>query len=258
MTSVLSYNVNGIRAAARKGFLQWLQTQPADIVCLQEVKAQQTDFDCSVFYEMGYTPYWFAAEKKGYSGVCILAKRAAKSVFFGQKKQQSDAEGRVIQAEFENFLLVNTYFPSGSSGELRQTYKMVFLHDYLQFVRELQQTYNRLVLVGDYNICHQAIDIHDPVGNQLSSGFLPEERAWMDHFFAAGFVDAFRALHPQTAHVYSWWSYRAGARARNKGWRIDYINVSENLRPHIVQADILTDVCHSDHCPVIAYLDVAH
>lgn len=255
--NIVSYNVNGIRSAISKGLIEWIQAHQADVYCFQELKANLEDIDTAAFEALGYHGYWFPAKKKGYSGVGVLTKIKPEEVTYGCGIERADDEGRVIQLHFDNKLtLVNTYFPSGSSGDEKQAFKMKFLEAYLPY---LQTNYlskgNKLVLAGDYNICHKPIDIHDPVGNKNSSGFLPEERAWMDDFFNAGMIDSFRTINPNPHH-YSWWSFRANARANNKGWRIDYINVSNNLTTHIKHAAILPDVKHSDHCPVLLDLDV--
>ncbi len=251
---IISYNLNGIRSAIGKGLLEWIAEDNADIYCFQETKAHETDIDKNAFKELGYKPYFFSAQKKGYSGVGIISKKEPNDIIIGCGLEQADYEGRVLQAVFDNFVLVNTYFPSGSSGDERQAYKMRFLEDYLVFMNSLKSKFNdRIVIAGDYNICHKEIDIHDPKGNKNSSGFLPEERAWMDRFFESGMVDSFRLKNNQ-AHQYSWWSFRANARSKNKGWRIDYINVSNPLVTNIKDAKILPEVKHSDHCPVMLEL----
>lgn len=252
---IITYNVNGIRAAKRKGFLDWLEEEPADIICLQEVKAMEEQVDLEKFKNRGFHVYWFAAEKKGYSGVAVLSKFPANAVKYGTGHEQSDAEGRVIQLDFDEFTLINAYFPSGSSGDHRQDYKYQWLDEFYEHVQTLKKEKENIIVVGDYNICHKAIDIHNPVSNKKSSGFLPEERAWMDKWFEEGkFIDTFRYFQPDPHH-YSWWSYRANARANNKGWRIDYISVSENMEKYLKHAQIYPDVMHSDHCPVYAELD---
>lgn len=251
---IVSYNVNGIRSAMSKGLIDWIREDQADIYCFQELKANKEDIDSAAFEQLGYHTYWFSAQKKGYSGVGIISKIAPKQVIYGCGLEQADAEGRVLQLEFDQFHLINTYFPSGSSGEERQAFKMKFLEDYLSYLKSrVELPHANVILAGDYNICHKAIDIHDPKGNKDSSGFLPEERAWMDTFFEAGMVDTFRHMNPDP-HQYSWWSFRANARNNNKGWRIDYINVSASLQPHIHHAEILPHVKHSDHCPVLLEL----
>ncbi|HEY0298026.1 MAG TPA: exodeoxyribonuclease III [Arachidicoccus sp.] len=254
---IISYNLNGIRAAIKKGFLDWLATNPADIICIQETKASRGDVDVNPIEKLGYETFWFSAQKKGYSGVAVFSKMKPLNVTYGYTREQSDFEGRTIQLDFENFTLINAYFPSGTSGDERQTYKYQWLDEFYDFANELKQTHPNLVITGDYNICHSAIDIHDPKGNKNSSGFLPEERAWMDKFFANGFVDSFRVLFPDKTGAYSWWSQRfPSVRLNNKGWRIDYISVSEPLKSAIVDAAIFPDVKHSDHCPVYLELKI--
>ena len=251
---IISYNVNGIRSAISKGLLEWVSAYNADIYCFQETKAHEIDIDKESFEKLGYHTYFFSAQKKGYSGVGVITKLKPINVIYGNGMEKADFEGRVIQLEFENFTLLNTYFPSGSSGDERQAYKMEFLSDYLKLLHSKLKIVP-LIIAGDYNICHQAIDIHDPKGNKNSSGFLPEERAWMDDFFGCGMVDSFRVINPHP-HQYSWWSFRANARSNNKGWRIDYINVSNSLKEKIIDAAILPDVKHSDHCPVMLELSI--
>jgi len=248
---IFSYNVNGIRSALKKGLADWIATSPGDIICLQETKAQPEDIDTSAFEKAGYSCYWFSAKKKGYSGVGILTKIKPDRVFYGNGFPQSDAEGRVLQLLFGDILLINAYYPSGTSGEERQQYKYQWLDEWFDYLQKLKKQYPKIILCGDYNIAHKEIDIHDPKGNKNSSGFLPEERAWMDKFFANGWIDTFRYIHPHEAHRYSWWSMRfPTVRQQNKGWRIDYIAVTEPLKSSIIDADILPQVQHSDHCPV--------
>ncbi|WP_118973963.1 exodeoxyribonuclease III [Taibaiella koreensis] len=252
---VISYNVNGLRSAISKGFADWLATDPADVVCLQEVKAHKENVDFARIEALGYETYWYPAEKKGYSGVAVFTRIKPDAVFYGNGIMQSDAEGRVIRLDFGDITLVNAYFPSGSSGEIRQAYKYQWLDEFFEYIYTLHQARPNLIVTGDYNICHRPIDIHNPVSNKDSSGFLPEERAWMDKWFDSGFVDTFRYFNPHP-HQYSWWSYRANSRANNKGWRIDYISVSKSLEVLLKDAAIYPDVKHSDHCPVYAALDL--
>lgn len=248
---IISYNVNGIRAAIKKGFLDWLQTNPADIICLQETKAQKEDIDIASIESLGYQTYWFSAQKKGYSGVAIFTKIKPDQVISGNKIEQSDFEGRVIRADFGDITLINAYFPSGTSGDERQTYKYQWLDEFFDYVQDLRKKRPKLIVTGDYNIAHTEVDIHDPKGNKNSSGFLPEERAWMDKFLGKQWIDTFRLLHPDTKGAYSWWSQRfPSVRLQNKGWRIDYICISEALRPQLKAAAIYPDVKHSDHCPI--------
>ncbi len=252
---IVSYNVNGIRSALNKGLLDWIKTESADIYCFQELKANLEDIDTAAFESLGYHGYWYPAQKKGYSGVGIISKVKPNDVQYGCGLEQADFEGRVLQLSFDHFHLINTYFPSGSSGDERQGYKMGFLDDYLSYMHsKFEIPHSNLIVAGDYNICHKEIDIHDPKGNKNSSGFLPEERAWMDKLFEAGMVDSFRHVN-KDPHQYTWWSYRANARNNNKGWRIDYINVSDSMKDKIRNAVIYPDAKHSDHCPVLLELD---
>lgn len=251
---IISYNVNGIRAAIKKGFIEWLSTDPADIICLQEVKALKDNIDFEAINKLGYHQYWFSAQKKGYSGVAVFTKEKPREVFYGNGKEQSDYEGRVIRLDFKNWTLINAYFPSGTTGDIRQTYKYQWLDEFYDYLQELKQAGKNLIICGDYNICHKPIDIHNPVSNKNSSGFLPEERAWMDKFFDSGFIDTFRRFNSDP-HNYSWWSYRAQARANNKGWRIDYISASQPMEPQLKDACIMPKVVHSDHCPVFLSIE---
>lgn len=251
---IISYNVNGIRSAIKKGFIDWLKTDPADIVCIQEVKAHEEDIDRSAIKSAGYSSYFFLAQKKGYSGVGIFSKIEPANVEYGHGNEQSDFEGRVLRADFGDITLVNAYFPSGTTGEPRQSYKYVWLDEFSDYLNELKKTRRKLIVCGDYNIAHKEIDIHNPVSNKKSSGFLPEERAWMDQFFKNGFTDSFRYLNKEP-HQYSWWSVmRPSVRLENKGWRIDYISVTDNLAEQINKVAIFPEVKHSDHCPV--FLDI--
>ncbi|RFM30566.1 exodeoxyribonuclease III [Deminuibacter soli] len=253
---VISYNVNGIRSAITKGFTEWLQTDPADVICLQETKAHKENVNYAAIEALGYHTYWFSAEKKGYSGVAVFTKIEPTASFFGNGIMQSDAEGRVIRLDFGDITLVNAYFPSGTTGDIRQTYKYQWLDEFQVYLETLRETRPKLIICGDYNIAHREIDIHDPKGNKNSSGFLPEERAWMDQFLARGYVDTLRHFHPDEKGMYSWWSQRfPSVRLQNKGWRIDYITVTEPLRSALKDARIYPDVKHSDHCPI--YVELA-
>ncbi|HEY0274156.1 MAG TPA: exodeoxyribonuclease III [Chitinophaga sp.] len=252
---IISYNVNGLRSAMNKGFTEWLKTDPADVICIQETKAQKDNVDFSQFDALGYEHYWHSATKKGYSGVAVLTRIRPDQVLYGTGHQQSDFEGRVIRLDFGDITLINAYFPSGTSGEERQTYKYQWLDEFHAFLLELAVTRPNLIVCGDYNIVHKPIDIHDPVGNKNSTGFLPEERAWMDKFFSSGFVDSFRHFNSDP-HQYTWWSFRANARANNKGWRIDYINVTTPMLEKLSDARLMPDIKYSDHCPVFLELDV--
>jgi exodeoxyribonuclease-3 len=252
---IISYNVNGLRSAITKGFIDWLASGPCDVICMQEIKAHKENVDFAAIEALGFHTYWFPAQKKGYSGVAIFSKIEPSFVQYGNGIMQSDAEGRVIRADFGDVTLINAYFPSGSSGEERQTYKYQWLAEFYEYIDALKKERPNLIITGDYNICHKPIDIHNPVSNKDSSGFLPEERAWMDKWFESEFVDTFRHFNPDPHH-YSWWSFRANSRANNKGWRIDYITVSKSLESKLKGAAIYPDVKHSDHCPVFAEIDI--
>lgn len=253
---IISYNVNGIRSAITKGFTDWLRTDPADIICLQEVKAEKEQVDVTPLNELGYELYWFSAQKKGYSGVAVLTKIDPDNVFYGNGIEQSDYEGRVLRLDFGDTTVLNVYFPSGTMGDVRQTYKYQWLDEFLDYLQELRKLRPKLIICGDYNIAHADIDIHNPKGNQKTSGFLPEERAWMTKFLASGYVDSFRHVHPEKTDCYSWWSRRfPTVRAQNKGWRIDYITTTDNLKDKIKDARIYPDVQHSDHCPIYMEID---
>lgn len=247
---IISYNVNGIRAAVKKGFFDWLQTDPADVICLQETKATQGDVDVKKLEEMGFHHYWFSAQKKGYSGVAVFTKIKPDNITYGNGHGPSDDEGRVIQVDFKDVKLINAYFPSGTSGDERQGFKYKWLDEFYTWLNKIKKKTPKLILCGDYNIAHHPIDIHDPKGNKNSSGFLPEEREWMTKLLDSGWVDSFREFHPEP-HRYSWWSQRfPSVRLQNKGWRIDYINVTEPLKSSLKDAEIYPDIKHSDHCPV--------
>jgi len=252
---ILTYNVNGIRASLKKDLLGFLERENPDIVCFQELKAQPDQFDDSVFKDLGYHCYWYSAEKKGYSGVAILSKVEPKHVEYGCGHELFDYEGRVVRADFEGFSVISAYFPSGSSGDIRQDVKYEFLDHFYKHIEQIKTEHPNLCICGDYNICHEAIDIHDPKSNKNSSGFLPEEREWMTKFFESGFIDTFRILNPEP-HNYTWWSFRANARANNKGWRIDYISLSDHLSDKLRASAILPDDKQSDHCGSYAIIDI--
>lgn len=255
MLQIISYNINGIRAGINKGLIDWIQAGDYDIICFQETKAMPEQIDLSLLDSLGYHHYWHSAEKKGYSGVLTLSRTPADQVVTGCGMDIYDQEGRILRTDFGDWTLLNCYFPSGTTGDVRQDFKMQFLDDFYQWIEALRRERPKLIIVGDYNIAHEEIDIHDPVRNKKSSGFLPEERAWMSKWFDNGFVDSFRYLHPDKVE-YSWWSYRANARANNKGWRIDYQSVTENLQDKVQEAGHLGDAKHSDHCPVYLKVDL--
>ncbi len=251
---IFSYNVNGIRAAIRKGFIEWLKEYNPDIICLQEIKANTDQLDLELFNKIGYNNYWFSAQKKGYSGVAILSKNKPSSVQYGTGIDHMDFEGRNLRIDFKNFSVMSLYLPSGTNLN-RLEYKFKYMKEFYDYILNLKKTIPNIIICGDYNICHKAIDIHDPIRNAKVSGFLPEERAWISSFMNLGFIDSFRFLNSKP-HSYSWWSYRANSRANNKGWRIDYNMVSQSLKPLIKSAYILDQIYHSDHCPIVVELNL--
>lgn len=247
---IVSYNVNGIRAAMNKGFIDWLRLVNPDVIGLQEVKANFDQIDATVFEDLGYEIYWYPAVKKGYSGVAILTKIKPKSVKHGMEYSKYDDEGRLLQVDFEDFSFLTAYFPSGTTGDIRQAFKYEFLDDIYGYTQDLKKSNPNFILSGDYNICHKAIDIHNPKSNKNTSGFLPEERAWMDKFTESGFIDSFRKFNDQPDN-YTWWSYRANSRAKNLGWRIDYHMATAPMNDRLKSSIILADARHSDHCPIL-------
>ncbi|MCH2045371.1 MAG: exodeoxyribonuclease III [Saprospiraceae bacterium] len=254
--SFISYNINGIRAGIRKGLLDWIQTGDFDIIGIQETKAQKEQVDIQALKDLGYHDYWFSAEKKGYSGVCIFSKLKPEKVVYGMGVEKFDKEGRVIRADFGDLTLLNCYFPSGTSGEIRQTAKYEFLAAMEDFIAKLKKERPNLIVQGDYNIAHTENDIHNPKTNKKTSGFLPQEREWLSKWFGElDFVDSFRYQHPEQTK-YSWWTMRSKtARANNKGWRIDYQAVSNPIKSQILEADLINTAVHSDHCP--CYLKIS-
>lgn len=252
---IVSYNVNGIRAAINKGFLEWLKQTNPDVICLQEIKATKEQLDLDLFSEAGYPhTYWYSAQKKGYSGVAILSKTKPDHVEYGTGIDYMDAEGRNLRADFNGVSVMSLYLPSGTNID-RLEHKLKYMADFQTYINELKKGHPNLVILGDYNICHKAIDIHDPVRNKNVSGFLPVEREWIGNFIDSGFIDSFRHFNTEP-HQYSWWSYRANARANNKGWRLDYGMVSWPLQDNLKRAVILSEAKHSDHCPIVVELDV--
>ena len=249
MPKILTYNVNGIRAALNKGLDTWINSSQADIVCLQEIKAKPDQFDEKSFNKLGYNCFINSAVKPGYSGVAILSKIKPNYVEIGCGIENIDFEGRVIRVDFDCYSVISVYFPSGSNP-LRQSFKIEFLDLFFEYIMNLKKTIPNLIISGDYNICHESIDIHNPIANKNSSGFLPEEREWLGKFISSGFIDSFRHLNKEP-HNYSWLSYRANARAKNLGWRIDYNMISESLLPKLKRSAILPQAMHSDHCPVL-------
>lgn len=252
---IISYNVNGIRAAMTKGLIDWLKAANPDVFCIQEIKALEEQVDIALIEELGYQHFWHSAEKKGYSGVAIFSKTKPNHVEIGTGIDYIDREGRVIRADFDDVSVISLYLPSGTNID-RLDFKMQFCEDFKSYINDLQKTYPNLVICGDYNICHEAIDIHDPIRNAKISGFLPIEREWITGFMQdCKMIDSFRYFVKEPHH-YSWWTYRANARANNKGWRIDYIMVSKTLENKMTRAAILPEAKHSDHCPILLELDI--
>jgi exodeoxyribonuclease III len=251
---ILTYNVNGLRSAISKGFMGWLKATNADVVCLQEIKIADQQIDISQFTDLGFNSYWMYADKKGYSGVAILSRVKPEKITYGCDISKYDCEGRVLRIDFTDYSIMSVYMPSGSSGDQRQTFKYQWLDDFYHYVADLKKYVPNLIISGDYNICHQPIDIHNPKANKNSSGFLPEEREWMSKFIYSGFIDTFRYFNKEP-HNYTWWSYRFKAREKNLGWRIDYHMATESLKPRLKRASILCEAKHSDHCPVLLEID---
>ena len=253
---ILSYNLNGVRAASSKGLAAFLADSGADVVCFQETKAQPEQIDSSKFWDIGYQYcYYHSAQKKGYSGVAILSKVQPDKVVIGMNKHTYDSEGRVIRADFGDFSVLCVYVPSGSMGDTRQGFKMTFLSDFIIFLDELKKERPNLLVCGDFNICHKPIDIHHPERHNGVSGFLPEEREWFDRLIELGFVDTFRVFNDKPEQ-YTWWNYRQFAREKNLGWRIDYHLVTTHIKDLLTSASIHSEIVHSDHCPVSAELNL--
>ena len=252
---IISYNLNGIRSAIRKGFLEWLKDYQPDIVAVQELKAKEEQIDSEAFNKLGYHTYWYPAEKAGYSGVGIITKPKPDKIIRGIGNDFFDKEGRVLRADFGDITLINVYIPSGSSGDARQQIKMEFLEIFRNFINQLRQERPKLIISGDFNICRLWIDIHNPEGHTKSSGFLPEEREWFAKLIEEdGLIDTFRVFNDKPEQ-YTWWSFRQRSRERNKGWRIDYHLITPELKPQLKNAQILKDVTHSDHCPILVEID---
>jgi exodeoxyribonuclease-3 len=248
-TRILCWNVNGIRAAGGKGFLDWLHRESPDILCLQETKAQPEQLPVELREPQGYLSFWNNPERKGYGGVATMTKEKPISIRYDLDIPGFDTEGRVILAEYPEFLLFNVYFPNGKKDATRLQYKMDFYQAFLDFVEPLKAEGRRLIVCGDFNTAHKEIDLARPKENQKVSGFLPVERAWMDKFVAHGFIDTFRHFQGEPDH-YTWWDLKTRARERNVGWRIDYFFVTRNLLSSVARASILPEVMGSDHCPV--------
>ncbi len=250
-----SWNVNGIRAAARGGLLDWLDAERPDVLCIQEVKAHPDQLEPELLEPAGYRSLWHSAERRGYSGVTTYLRREPVSVQHGLGRRDVDREGRVLLTELDDFVLVNAYFPNTQRDHARLDYKLSFCRSITRRLNALVREGKHVVMCGDYNIAHQEIDLRNPKQNRKNAGFLPEERDWMTRFLGNGYVDCFRHLCDEPGH-YTWWSYRPGVRERNIGWRIDYFCIDQGLLPALKRAWHLPDVKGSDHCPVMLELDV--
>jgi len=251
MFRVITLNLNGIRSAAKKGFFEWMLAQNADVICLQELKAQHVDLDQSLFQPAGYHGFFHCAEKKGYSGVGIYTKQKPEAVITGLGWPEADQEGRYIEAQLGDINIASIYLPSGTSGEQRQMVKFDFLKRYTEYLKKIAESAKKFIICGDLNIAHHPIDLKNWRGNQKNSGFLPEERAWLDELFGSlGFHDAFRCVN-QLPEQYTWWSHRGQSWAKNVGWRIDYQVVTSGLQGAIQSAAIFKDQRFSDHAPLI-------
>ena len=254
---LISWNVNGIRAIARKGFLKWLADRGPDVLCVQETRALPDQLTSEVHRPPGYHAYWHSAQRKGYSGVATFSKAEPLAIHAGFGIEEFDVEGRVLMTEHPGFKLLGVYFPNGKRNQERLDYKLRFYRDFLDYCDALHTGGNHLIICGDFNTAHRPIDLAHPKANEKVSGFLPEEREWIDRYLEHGFVDVFRVLHPDQPGHYTWWTYVTNARARNVGWRIDCFLVSEALMPAVTSATILSDVMGSDHCPVALELDTS-
>jgi exodeoxyribonuclease III len=248
---IISWNVNGIRAIAKKGFLEFCSKYDPDILCLQETKVHPDQLEEQLLNMLGRQSFWSAAQRPGYSGTATYLKTAAAGVKYGIGIKKFDTEGRFVVTDHTDFVLYNVYFPNGGSGEERHLFKQDFLRKFKSHLQSTKDEGREIIVVGDYNVAHKPIDIFDPIKLAGESGFLPEEREWFDEFLSVGFVDLFRHFHPDAAQRYSWWSYQERGRIGNRGWRIDYICATEGLLKKIKSCDLLDDVQGSDHCPVI-------
>jgi exodeoxyribonuclease-3 len=249
---IITWNVNGVRAIAKKGFLEFLNAEGPDILCLQETKAHPDQVEPKIVNPIGYKSYWSPAQRPGYSGTATYTKSEIVDVKSGIGIKKFDSEGRFVVTDHGDFLLYNVYFPNGGSGEERHLFKQEFLKKFTEHLNAKIKAGREIVLVGDYNVAHLEIDVYDPKKLAKESGFLPEERQWFTHFLSIGFVDLFRQFHPQDKHCFTWWSYLEKARMGNRGWRIDYICATHRLAKKFKSCDILDTVTGSDHCPVVA------
>ncbi|WP_185871825.1 exodeoxyribonuclease III [Blattabacterium cuenoti] len=247
---IISYNINGIRSGINKGLSDWIEKNYPDVLCLQETKALPEQINTNIFDNLGYNHYWFSSKRKGYSGVGILCKKKPIHVEYGLGLDSIDQEGRILRIDLKNLSIISLYIPSGNDMMKRLNFKFFFMKNLFLHIKKIKNKFNNLIICGDYNICHHEIDIYDPIRNQRFSGFLPEERKWMTCFLNLGFIDSFRNFIKEPHH-YSWWNYRFNAKKNNKGWRIDYIIISELLKKEIKNVYLMPEVKFSDHCPVV-------
>ncbi len=252
---IYSWNVNGLRAVARKGFLDWMQEEKPDVIGLQEIRIQEHQLDDKLKNIDSYYSYFNSGEEKGYSGVALYTKEEPQNVGYGLGIKKFDREGRILTAEYPGFILLNIYFPNGKSSKKRLNFKLEFYDAVLDYCEKIRENGKEVLVFGDYNTAHHEIDLKNPAANKDISGFLPVEREWLDKLEEHGYIDTYRYFYPEK-ETYSWWSYRTRARERDAGWRIDYHFISEGLEDKLKNADILTDVMGSDHCPITVKLDV--
>lgn len=247
---LVSWNVNGIRASHKVGFLEWLKAESPDVLGMQETKALPDQLEDELREPEGYHAYWNSAQRKGYSGTALLSKTEPNSIQFGLGADRFDVEGRTIIADYDDFVFITAYFPNGSRDHSRVPYKLDYYELFLKVCDEHRAKGKPVIFCGDLNTAHREIDLARPKANEKTTGFLPEERVWLDHYVNAGYVDIFRELNPDLAEAYTWWSFRANARERNVGWRIDYFFITPDLRERVVSAEIHPEVMGSDHCPL--------
>lgn len=252
---IITYNVNGIRAAMRKDLLGWMRAADPDILCIQEIKAREDQIDIPAFENLGYHVFIHSANKPGYSGVAVISRERPKDVVPGIGLEEYDIEGRLVRIDFENYSVISVYMPSGASKPERQEYKIRWLQDFRNYLEDISEESSPLIIAGDFNICHKSIDIHDPYGLEGVPGYTEIERNWLSSLLHSGFTDTFRKFNPKP-HQYSWWSYMTGARIKNLGWRIDYILTSKELDSNLIRCRHLSQAMHSDHCPVSLEIDI--
>lgn len=250
---IYSWNVNGLRAVQKKGFVGWVTNTRPDILCLQETKASVDQLDDELININGYHSYWSSARRKGYSGVAVYSRIKPLSVTDGIGVERFDHEGRILVCDYGDFVLLNIYFPNGQQGDERLQYKLDFYEAMMEYTRQLREQGRRVIITGDFNTAHHEIDLKNAKANEKTSGFLPVEREYLTRYLETGFVDIFRHLYPQEIK-YTWWSFRANARVKNVGWRIDYFYVSDNMLDQIADCEIINEVEGSDHCPLLLIL----